>query len=308
MIKTPGGRCLKGEEMDQSVTSKNGFQRILHQNPWITPVLMVLPVLLVLAIFYFYPLFKLIPRSFVADGRIGFANYAKIFSEAAYVKSFAMTVAIAVMAVVITLLLGYPVAYLMATAKPKVQSFLMMLIMLSFWTSLMVRTYSWMVVLQKGGIVNSILLSLHIIKEPLTILYTPAAIVIGTVHILLPYMILPINSTLRGIDHNLAWAARSMGATRAQAFWKIIFPLSVPGISAGVLLVFVQALGFYVTPMLLGGGKTMVAATFIDRQMNTLANWGVGSAFGIVLTLVSVVFLLVYLRIFGTKSLKQGLF
>jgi len=294
--------------MEQTGTETNGLQKILHQNPWITPVLMVLPVLIVLTVFYFYPLLKLIPRSFVVDDAVGFGNYMKIFSEAAYIKSFLMTILIALLAVIITLLLGYPVAYLMATAKPKVQSLLMMLIMLSFWTSLMVRTYSWMVVLQKNGIVNSILVSLHIIDEPLTILYTPAAIVIGTVHILLPYMILPINSTLQGIDHNLAWAARSMGATRMQAFWRIIFPLSIPGISAGVLLVFVQALGFYVTPMLLGGGKTMVAATFIDRQMNTLANWGVGSAFGITLTLVSVVFLLAYLRIFGTKSLKQGLF
>lgn len=285
-----------------------GVKKAFHKNPWISPLLMVLPILLILAIFYFWPMLKMIPVSFQVDGQFSFANYTRILTEPTYLKSFGLTILIGIGAVVITFVMGYPVAYLMATGKPRTQKILMILIMLSFWTSLMVRTYSWMVVLQKNGIINSLLLKTHIIDQTLTLLYTPIAILIGTVHILLPYMVLPINSTLRGIDSNLAWAARSMGASRFTAFWKIIFPLSIPGVSAGVLLVFVQSLGFYVTPMLLGGGKTMVAATFIDKQMNTLANWGLGSAFGILLTVVAIVFLLVYLKIFGSKSLKQGLF
>lgn len=284
------------------------MKKAFHKNPWISPLLMVLPILLILAIFYFWPMLKMIPVSFQVDGQFSFANYTRILTEPTYLKSFGLTILIGIGAVVITFVMGYPVAYLMATGKPRTQKILMILIMLSFWTSLMVRTYSWMVVLQKNGIINSLLLKTHIIDQTLTLLYTPIAILIGTVHILLPYMVLPINSTLRGIDSNLAWAARSMGASRFTAFWKIIFPLSIPGVSAGVLLVFVQSLGFYVTPMLLGGGKTMVAATFIDKQMNTLANWGLGSAFGILLTVVAIVFLLVYLKIFGSKSLKQGLF
>lgn len=294
--------------MEQSKKRQSSLREVLHKNPWCTPLLMAFPILIILAIFYFYPLLRMIPRSFETDSGIGLENYVKILSEPAYLESFGLTILIGIAAVLITFIMGYPVAYLMAYSKPRMQKFLMMLIMLSFWTSLMVRTYSWMVVLQKSGILNSILLNLHIIKEPLTILYTPAAIVIGTVHILLPYMILPVSSTLRSIDRNLSWAARSMGASRFKTFWKIVFPLSIPGVSAGVLLVFVQAIGFYVTPMLLGGGKTMVAATFIDKQMNTLANWGLGSAFGIILTMVSVIFLFVYLKVFGTKSLKQGLF
>lgn len=284
------------------------MKKAFHKNPWISPLLMALPILLILAIFYFWPMLKMIPVSFQVDGQFSFANYTRILTEPTYLKSFGLTILIGIGAVVITFVMGYPVAYLMATGKPRTQKILMILIMLSFWTSLMVRTYSWMVVLQKNGIINSLLLKTHIIDQTLTLLYTPIAILIGTVHILLPYMVLPINSTLRGIDSNLAWAARSMGASRFTAFWKIIFPLSIPGVSAGVLLVFVQSLGFYVTPMLLGGGKTMVAATFIDKQMNTLANWGLGSAFGILLTVVAIVFLLVYLKIFGSKSLKQGLF
>lgn len=284
------------------------MKKAFHKNPWISPLLMALPILLILAIFYFWPMLKMIPVSFQVDGQFSFANYTRILTEPTYLKSFGLTILIGIGAVVITFVMGYPVAYLMATGKPRTQKILMILIMLSFWTSLMVRTYSWMVVLQKNGIINSLLLKTHIIDQALTLLYTPIAILIGTVHILLPYMVLPINSTLRGIDSNLAWAARSMGASRFTAFWKIIFPLSIPGVSAGVLLVFVQSLGFYVTPMLLGGGKTMVAATFIDKQMNTLANWGLGSAFGILLTVVAIVFLLVYLKIFGSKSLKQGLF
>ena len=284
------------------------MKKLFHKNPWISPLLMTLPILVILAIFYFWPMLKMIPVSFQVDGQMSFANYERILTEPTYLKSFGLTILIGIGAVIITFIMGYPVAYLMATGKPRVQKILMVLIMLSFWTSLMVRTYSWMVVLQKNGIINSFLLHTHIIDQALTLLYTPVAILVGTVHILLPYMVLPINSTLRSIDGNLAWAARSMGASRFTAFWKIIFPLSISGVSAGVLLVFVQSLGFYVTPMLLGGGKTMVAATFIDKQMNTLANWGLGSAFGILLTLVSIIFLLVYLKVFGSKSLKQGLF
>lgn len=284
------------------------MQKAFHKHPWISPLLMTLPIFVLLAVFYFWPMFKMIPLSFQIDGSYSLGNYAKIITEPTYLRSIGLTILIGLGAVCITFVMGYPVAYLMATGKPGTRKILTILIMLSFWTSLMVRTYSWMVVLQKNGIVNSFLLRVHLTDEALTLLYTPFAILVGTVHILLPYMVLPVNSTLQGIDKNLAWAARSMGASRFTAFWKITFPLSIPGVSAGVLLVFVQSLGFYVTPMLLGGGKTMVAATFIDKQMNTLANWGLGSAFGVLLTLVSIIFLLVYLKVFGTKSLKQGLF
>ena len=217
------------------------MKKAFHKNPWISPLLMALPILLILAIFYFWPMLKMIPVSFQVDGQFSFANYTRILTEPTYLKSFGLTILIGIGAVVITFVMGYPVAYLMATGKPRTQKILMILIMLSFWTSLMVRTYSWMVVLQKNGIINSLLLKTHIIDQALTLLYTPIAILIGTVHILLPYMVLPINSTLRGIDSNLAWAARSMGASHMQANIKVILPLVKPALFTSILFAFVTS-------------------------------------------------------------------
>lgn len=292
--------------MNQKTSKQKSF--IFHTKPWLLPATMVAPVLIILIIFYFYPLIKLIPQSFLYEGKLSFQNYLEILQKGIYLKAFGTTIIIGIGAVVITLLMGYPVAYLMAMVKEKYSNIIMMLIMISFWTSLMVRTYAWMVVLQKNGIINSTLMAAKITDEAIQMLYTPSAILIGTVHILLPYMILPVHSVLKGIDRNLSWAARSMGASRIKAFWKITFPLSLPGVAAGVLLVFVQSIGFYVTPMLLGGGKTMVVSTLIDKQMFSLVNWGVGSALGMLLMLITLIFLIIFTRIFGTKSLKNGLF
>lgn len=289
-------------------TGKGDKKAVIFHKPWIVPLCMVIPLLFILIVFYFYPMAKLIPQSFLLDGKISIGNYVQIFTNATYTKALGTTILVGVGAVALTFVMGYPVAYLMNNIKEKYANIIMAFIMITFWTSLMVRTYSWMVVLQKNGIVNSILLNLGIVDEALNLLYTPFAITIGTIHILLPYMILPVNSILKGIDKNLAWAARSMGASRFKAFWLITFPLSIPGVAAGILLVFVQAIGFYVTPMLLGGGKTMVLSTLVDKQMFSFVNWGLGSALGIVLMLISIIFLVVFTRIFGTKSLKNGLF
>lgn len=289
-------------------TGKGESRSVSYKKPWLMPLCMVIPILFVLIVFYFYPMVQLIPQSFVVDGHLSLNNYVEIFQNETYLKGYGTTILIGLGAVLITFVMGYPIAYLMNNIKEKYANLLMAFIMITFWTSLMVRTYAWMVVLQKNGIINNILTGIGVIKEPVQLLYTPVAILIGTVHILLPYMILPINSVLKGIDKNLAWAARSMGATRIKAFWMITFPLSIPGVAAGILLVFVQAIGFYVTPMLLGGGKTLVASTLIDKQMFSFVQWGIGSAMGILLMLITMIFLIVFMKIFGTKSLKQGLF
>lgn len=138
-------------------------------------------------------------------------------------------------------------------------------------------------------------------------MYTPAAVLIGMVHILLPYMILPIYSVLRSIDKNLSLAAMSLGASRTKAFLRVTLPLSVPGIASGILLVFIQSLGFYVTPMLLGGAQTLVASGLIDRQIFTFLDWSFGSALGVILLLITVLFLGVFDRFFGMDSLQKRL-
>lgn len=278
-----------------------------RRSPWISSFAMILPSLILLMIFYFYPMMKLLPQSIYEDHAFTLQYFQHIFSEPVYIKTLLRTIWLCLATTAINFILGYPVAYLLSIVKSKTAGAIMTIILLSLWTSLLVRTYSWMVILQRTGVVNSFLLALGIISEPVQIMYTPAAVLIGMVHILLPYMILPIYSVLRSIDKNLSLAAMSLGASRTKAFLRVTLPLSVPGIASGILLVFIQSLGFYVTPMLLGGAQTLVASGLIDRQMFTFLDWSFGSALGVILLLITVLFLGVFDRFFGMDSLQKRL-
>lgn len=295
--------------MEASTTKKmKAGSRWKLGKPWRNAFYMILPALIILLIFYFYPIIRLLPKSFINDdGQFTMEFFRRVFTEELYLTTLLRTLKIAVMATVINMLLGYPVAYFMSTCKPRTANIIMAVILLSFWTSLLVRTYAWMVLLQRTGLVNQILQALKIISEPLTIMYTETAVLIGMTNILLPYMILPIYSTLKGMDSNLPVAAMSLGASRPMAFLKVTLPLSVPGVASGVMLVFIQSLGFYVTPLLLGGPQTMMITGLIDNQMFTFINWHFGSALGMVLLLVTVVFLFGFDRLFGIDKLSEGL-
>ena len=293
--------------MDTTYNKKSWILRMQHKfrSPVALSLAMILPALLLFLIFYFYPIIKLIPQSLIEDGTFTFQNYIRIFTEPLYYNSFLRTVFISLLAAIINLLLGYPIAYTLTRVKPKTAKLIIAIIMISFWTSLLVRTYSWMVVLQRNGIINNILVSLGIIEEPIQLMYTTGAVLVGIVHILLPFMILPIYSVLKTMDPSLKLAAMSMGATRRKAFFHVTLPLSVPGIASGIMLVFIQALGFYVTPMLLGGPKILMVSGLIDKQMFQFLNWGFGSAIGMLLLLVTILFLVGFDRFFGIDSLQQ---
>ena len=293
--------------MDTTYNKKSWILRLQHKlrSPVALSLVMILPALLLFLIFYFYPIIKLIPQSLIEDGAVTFQNYMRIFTEPLYYNSFLRTVFISFLAAIINLLLGYPIAYTLTRVKPKTAKLIIAIIMISFWTSLLVRTYSWMVVLQRNGIINNILVSLGIIEEPIQLMYTTGAVLVGIVHILLPFMILPIYSVLRTMDPSLKLAAMSMGATRRKAFFHVTLPLSIPGIASGIMLVFIQALGFYVTPMLLGGPKILMVSGLIDKQMFQFLNWGFGSAIGMLLLLVTILFLIGFDRFFGIDSLQQ---
>ncbi len=269
---------------------------------------MILPSLLLFSIFYFYPILKLIPQSLFEDGSFTFKYYLRIVTEPLYYGSFLRTIIISALAAAINLLVGFPVAYTLTRVKPKTANMIMGVIMISFWTSLLVRTYSWMVILQRNGVVNNILVNLGIINKPIQLMYTTGAVILGMVHILLPFMILPIYSVLKGIDPNLRLAAMSMGATKTKSFFRIILPLSVPGIASGIMLVFIQALGFYVTPMLLGGPKILMVSGLVDKQMFQFLNWSFGSALGMFLLFVTSIFLVGFNRFFGIDSLQSKMF
>ncbi len=241
------------------------------------------------------PLAVVVQRAFGA----GFDNFSDALSSAAFVRSISNTAVLAVTVTLSSAIIGYPYAFAMARSGRVFSRVLMTALMLSFWTSLLVRSYAWQVLLNDTGLVNRVLRAAGVIDEPLQLIRTPAAVLIGMTHILVPFAILAIYAQLRGISPDLAIAARGLGATRTRAFWTVTFPLSLPGVAAGGLLVFVLTLGFYITPQLLGGAGNQVIGQSIVEQTNTLLNTGVGSAMAVLLLLAVVVILGVASRFLG---------
>jgi putative spermidine/putrescine transport system permease protein len=179
----------------------------------------------------------------------------------------------------------------------------MIVLLLPFWTSLLVRTYAWMVLLQRQGVVNSVLQRLGLIDQPLPLMFNEVGVLIGTTHILLPFMIFPIFSVLKSIDPDLAKAAAGLGAGPVQIFCKVTLPLSLPGVGAGVMIVFISALGYFVTPALLGGGKVTVIAMTVEKLINDFANWELAAALATVLLIATALFIVLYERVLGTERM-----
>lgn len=241
------------------------------------------------------PLAIVVQRSLDA----GFGNFVDAFGSASFIRSLGNTAQLAINTTICCAVIGYPYAYAMARSGRAMSRILMTALMLSFWTSLLVRSYAWQVILNDTGLVNELLQAIGLIDEPLQLIRTPAATLIGMTHILVPFTILAIYAQLRGISPDLAMAARGLGATRTRAFWSVTFPLSLPGLAAGSLLVFVLTLGYYVTPQLLGGAGNAVIGQSIVEQTNTLLNTGVGSAMAVILLLIVIVILGVAARFLG---------
>jgi ABC-type spermidine/putrescine transport system permease subunit I len=265
--------------------------------------LLLAPVVFWLVFLYLYPLLEVLRLSFF-DPSFTLEHYLKFFSVHAYQKVLLSTFFIALLVTVITLFLGYPVAYLMASLRTRVSNLLMMIVLLTFWMSILVRTYAWMVLLGSQGLVNSFLIRLGLISSPLELMFNWFGVTVGMVHILLPFMILPLYSVMRGIDKNLIKAAENLGANSFQAFSKVFLPLSLPGIAAGSLLVFIVSLGFYITPSLLGGPKNMMISMLIDTHVNQLLNWGFASTLSIILLGVTLFIYFLYNRFLGLDKLS----
>jgi ABC-type spermidine/putrescine transport system permease subunit I len=186
-----------------------------------------------------------------------------------------------------------------------VSNLLMICVLLPFFTSILVRSYAWIVIFQTKGLINSIFLTLGIIERPLSILYTEMAVIIGMVHIMLPFMILPVYSVLKNLDRNLLRAARNLGANAVKAFLRVTFPLSLPGVGAGVMFTFILSLGFFITPALLGGPKTLMISTLIEQQINRLMNWEFASAISVILLITTVIVVAVFDRIVGLDKIYK---
>jgi putative spermidine/putrescine transport system permease protein len=255
-------------------------------------LLVVAPALLFLAFLYLLPMAMLLSQS-VAGGSL--ANYEKALTDGLYVRVLLDTLLIAAYVSAICLVLGYPVAYLLAVTPGRWAAIGLAFVLLPFWTSILVRTYGWMVLLGRNGIINRALLDSGLVSAPLPLLNNMTGVLIGMVHVLLPYMIFPLYAVMRRMDPALAAAAEGLGAPGWQVFRRIYFPLTLPGVLAGVTLVYVLSIGFFITPALLGGGKVAMMAVLIEHQVRTFLNWGFASALSAVL-LVATLLVYVLLR------------
>lgn len=206
----------------------------------------------------------------------------------------------------VCLLLGYPVALVIARQQPRRAAMLLFLVLLPFWTSLLVRTVAWVVLLQKEGVLNSLLLSLAIVNEPLKMVFNRFAVYVAMVHVLLPFMVLPLYSVMRGIPPSYLRAASSLGATPFTAFRRVYLPQTLPGIAAGCLMVFIQALGYYITPALVGGADDQMISYFIAFYASKTVNWGMAAALSIMLLGTTLALYAVYNRLVGVERMRLG--
>ncbi len=223
-------------------------------------------------------------------------NFTFLTTDPLYVKAYWSSLQIAFISTALTLLVAYPMAYGMARAPEEWRATLMMLVILPFWTSFLIRVYSWMGILGKEGFLNAALLWLGLIDEPLTILNTNTAVYIGIVYTYLPFMILPIYATLEKLDDSLLEAAEDLGCTRTSAFWRVTLPLSRPGVVAGCFLVFIPALGEFVIPSLLGGSDTLMIGKVLYEEFFSNRDWPVASAVAVVLLLILVIPIILFQR------------
>ncbi|MEW5724271.1 MAG: ABC transporter permease [Thermodesulfobacteriota bacterium] len=259
---------------------------------------LLFPVLAYLTVFFVYPLVKMLLFSLFDPG-LTLEHYTRIYQSELYLLVIWITFRLALICTLTSLLLGYPIAYLLNRVGPGVRNILMLFVVLPFWTSLLVRIYAWMVILGRFGVVNSFLLKLGLIDASLNLLYNTFSVTIGMVHLLLPYMVFTLYSAMTGINKDLIKAAYNLGAGPVRAFFKVFFPLSLPGVGAGCLIVFILSLGFFITPALLGGRKDLVISMLIEKQVHVLLNWPFASALGFALLAATLILFNIANRFLG---------
>ena len=262
------------------------------------------PAILTIAVVVFLPILWLGWMSFFnAAGQLTTENYARIWESDLYLETFIITFKISLTVTVLCALLGYPLAYTLTRLPSTAAAIGMICVLIPFWTAILVRTYAWLVLLQRKGVINSILLQSGLIEEPLQLAHNMTGSIIGMVHVMLPFLVLPVYATMKSIDQDLLRASQSMGASPTESFWRVFFPMSLPGLFAGVVMVFVLSLGFFTTPALLGGGRVQMLAQRIESSVTLYANWGAASALGVVLIVIAFACSALLNKVFGLDRL-----
>ena len=268
----------------------------------LSPFTLTIPASALLIIFFTIPVLVLLLRS-VLEPEPGLGNYAALLGSTTYLRIFSNTFIVSAVVTLVTLAIGFPVAWTLALLPPFAGQLVFGIILLSMWTNLLVRTYAWMVLLQRTGIINKTLMGLGLISEPLPLVNNLTGVTIGMTYIMLPFVILPLYGVVRKIDGSILQAAALCGTTRFQALCLVFLPLVQPGLVAGGLMVFVMSLGYFITPALLGGTANMMLAELITQFVQSLVNWGMGGAAALILLTVTLALYALQLRLFGTAGL-----
>jgi len=268
---------------------------------------LALPAVLAVTMIIVIPVGWLFYLSFVGgDGQFSLEHYHKMIQYKSYARVFLITFEVSLLTTLICILLGYPLAYFLALLPLRWAGIFMLAVLLPFWTSLLVRTYAWLVLLQKNGLLNDLAIHLGLWETPVKLVHNMTGTLIGMAHIMLPFLVLPLYSAMRKIDRDLMHAAANLGASPLHAFWKIYFPLSLSGMVAGSLIVFVLCLGFYVTPAVLGGGRVVMVSTQITAILENQFDWGAASALGVVLLSATLIILYLAARFFRFDAALFG--
>ena len=268
-------------------------------------VLLLAP-LVVLAGLYLYPLSRVLWLSVTVPSP-GFGNFEQLFTSSAIQRVVWTTIRICVLTTALALLIGYTIAYAALHLRGWRGELLLFFVLISFWLSVLIRAFAWLTLLQSRGVINTWLMSAGVIDQPLTLIRNEFGVVLGMVHYMIPYAALPLYANMKGIDPRLVPAARGLGASPIQAFLKVYLPMSSPGLISAGILTFIFSLGFYVTPALLGGGRTIMIAEYIALQINDTLNWGVGSMLATALLLsifallAAMAFFVDLRKVFGVK-------
>jgi spermidine/putrescine transport system permease protein len=266
------------------------------------------PVALWLFLFQVIPLGLILATSLGKRTELGqvawsfsFANYIR-FIDPLYLRILLDSFVSALIVTAVTLVIGYPLAYWIAGRPPETRNRWLMLVIVPFWTSMLIRTYAWIFLLRNNGLINSWLVSLGLVKEPLSLLYNQRAAILGLAYMLLPFMILPVYTAVEKLDHRLIRAAYDLGARPARTFFKVILPLTLPGVAAGTVLVLVPSIGLFYVADLLGGGQTVLIGNLIHKQFTSARDWPFGAAASVILTVLTVGLIFLYLRTGGKEE------
>jgi len=270
------------------------------------------PGLIWFLVFFLLPLsvilvYSITERSLMSGEPVRFTmdNFIQVFQKRHYLIILLRSLRISFFTTIISILFSYPVAYFLAK-RTKLDRILIVILMVPFWINYLIRTFAWKLILSDNGILNQLLMGLNIIDEPLRIMYTQTSVLLGLVYTYTPMMVLPLYAALLRIDDSLVEASMDLGASRARAFFDITFRLSLTGIFAGTLLVFIPALGSFAIPAILGGTDSVMIGNMIENQFNLVGNWNAGSAFTLSLAVLSIVLVLFYSRIFGLESIYKN--